>query len=57
MDPVSPDRVITTRALTRADLAPLVGPWRLIDAGLFRGATVSRDQAAQLLARLGLRLG
>ncbi|NKJ44183.1 uncharacterized protein YjbI with pentapeptide repeats [Novosphingobium sp. SG720] len=30
---------------------------RLVDAALFRGATISRDQAAQLIAELGLTLG
>jgi len=34
-----------------------LGGIRLIDAGLFRGATISHDQAGQLLAELGLKLG
>lgn len=34
-----------------------LGGIRLIDAGLFRGATISREQAGQLLAELGLRVG
>ena len=33
-----------------------LGGLRLIDASLFRGATISREQAGQLLAELGLRL-
>lgn len=33
-----------------------LGGLRLIDAGLFRGATVSREQAGQLLAELGLNV-
>lgn len=34
-----------------------LGGLRLVDAALFRGATISREQAAQLIAELGLRLG
>lgn len=34
-----------------------LGGLRLIDARLFRGATISREQAGHLLAELGLRLG
>lgn len=33
-----------------------LGGLRLIDAGLFRGATISRDQAGQLLGELGLNV-
>jgi fluoroquinolone resistance protein len=46
---------------TRFDGADLrgadLGGLKLIDASLFRGATISRDQAALLLAELGLKLG
>jgi len=35
---------------------PAIG-LRLVDAALFRGATISRERAAQLLAELGLKLG
>ena len=38
--------------LRRADLGGL----RLIDANLFRGATISREQAGQLLSELGLKV-
>ena len=31
-----------------------LGGLRLVDAGLFRGATISREQAGQLLGELGL---
>jgi uncharacterized protein YjbI with pentapeptide repeats len=34
-----------------------LGGLRLDDASLYRGATISRAQAAQLLAELGLKLG
>jgi len=34
-----------------------LGGLKLVDAGLFRGAVISREQAAQLLGELGLRLG
>jgi uncharacterized protein YjbI with pentapeptide repeats len=33
-----------------------LGGLRLVDASLFRGATISREQAAQLLAELGLNI-
>ena len=33
-----------------------LGGLRLIDAGLYRGATISREQAGQLLAELGLNV-
>lgn len=33
-----------------------LGGLRLVDAGLFRGATISREQAGQLLAELGLNV-
>ena len=33
-----------------------LGGLRLVDAGLFRGATISRDQAGQLLGELGLNV-
>jgi len=33
-----------------------LGGLRLIDAGLFRGATISREQAGQLLGELGLNV-
>ena len=34
-----------------------LGGLRLIDAALFRGATISTEQAGLLLAELGLKLG
>lgn len=33
-----------------------LGGLRLVDAGLFRGATISREQAGQLLGELGLNV-
>lgn len=33
-----------------------LGGRRLVDAGLFRGATISREQAGQLLGELGLNV-
>ena len=33
-----------------------LGGLRLVDAELFRGATISRDQAGQLLGELGLNV-
>lgn len=33
-----------------------IGGLRLVNAGLFRGATISREQAGQLLAELGLNV-
>lgn len=33
-----------------------LGGLRLVDAALFRGATISRDQAGQLLSELGLNV-
>ncbi len=42
---------------TGADLRGAdLGGLRLIDAALFRGATISREQAGQLLAELGLNV-
>jgi uncharacterized protein YjbI with pentapeptide repeats len=34
-----------------------LGGLRLIDAALFRGATISPEQAGQLLGELGLKVG
>lgn len=33
-----------------------LGGLRLVDASLFRGATISREQAGQLLSELGLNV-
>ncbi|SDA16652.1 Pentapeptide repeat-containing protein [Sphingomonas sp. NFR15] len=42
---------------TGADLRGAdLGGLRLVDAALFRGATISRDQAGQLLGELGLNV-
>lgn len=52
------DAHLTGARFDKADLRGAdLGGLRLVDANLFRGATISRDQAALLLAELGLRLG
>jgi fluoroquinolone resistance protein len=52
------DAMLAGARFDRADLRGAdLGGLRLVDAGLFRGATISREQAAQLLAELGLKLG
>ncbi len=52
------DALLAGARFDKADLRGAdLGGLRLVDAGLFRGATISREQAAQLLAELGLKLG
>jgi uncharacterized protein YjbI with pentapeptide repeats len=52
------DALLAGARFDRADLRGAdLGGLRLVDAGLFRGATISHEQAAQLLAELGLHLG
>ncbi|MDE1915279.1 MAG: pentapeptide repeat-containing protein [Sphingomonadales bacterium] len=52
------DALLTGARFDKADLRGAdLGGLKLVDAALFRGATISREQAAQLLAELGLRLG
>ena len=52
------DANLTGARFDKADLRGAdLGGLRLIDASLFRGAVISRDQAALLIAELGLRLG
>ena len=45
-----------TRGLTGMVYRSIDGVTRLVDAGLFRGATISREQAGQLLGELGLNV-
>ena len=52
------DAMLTGARFDKADLRGAdLGGLRLVDAALFRGATISREQAVQLLAELGLNLG
>lgn len=51
------DANVTDARFTGADLRGAdLGGLRLLDAKAFRGATISRSQAGQLLAELGLRV-
>lgn len=51
------DAVMTGSRFDGADLRSAdLGGLRLIDASLFRGATISREQAGQLLSELGLNV-
>jgi uncharacterized protein YjbI with pentapeptide repeats len=52
------DALLAGARFDKADLRGAdLGGLRLVDAALFRGATISHGQAAQLLAELGLKLG
>jgi uncharacterized protein YjbI with pentapeptide repeats len=52
------DATLTGARFEKADLRGAdLGGLRLTDVALFRGATISREQAGQLIAELGLRLG
>jgi uncharacterized protein YjbI with pentapeptide repeats len=52
------DANLTDARFEGADLRGAdLGGLRLIDAARFRGAVISREQAAQLLAELGLKIG
>lgn len=52
------DALLAGARFDKADLRGAdLGGLCLVDAALFRGATISREQAAQLLAELGLNLG
>lgn len=52
------DALLSGARFENADLRGAdLGGLRLVDAALFRGATISLEQAEQLLAELGLKLG
>jgi fluoroquinolone resistance protein len=52
------DAMLMGARFDKADLRGAdLGGLRLVDASLYRGATISRDQAAGLLAELGFKLG